>query len=129
MHQDDLMDLLVLMKKQYNKLCEVLDITKQLAEALDRRDQVSVQLLITMRQEPIDALEQVKKSLEAKRASLNDVDSGRLAALQAGATASGQHERMIAEQTGTNQRVFERLIALDRRVSHNLGGKESFYGG
>ena len=45
MQQNDLMDLLMLEKKIYNSLNEVQDLTRQLAEALDRQDQVSVPLL------------------------------------------------------------------------------------
>ncbi|MEI3361551.1 MAG: hypothetical protein V8R75_02680 [Oscillospiraceae bacterium] len=57
MQQNDLMDLLMLEKKIYNSLNEVQDLTRQLAEALDRQDQVSVRMLLTMRQEPIDVIQ------------------------------------------------------------------------
>ena len=42
MEQDDLMKALVQVKRIGNLLNEVLDISQQLAEALDRNDQVSV---------------------------------------------------------------------------------------
>ena len=60
MQQNDLMDLLMLEKKIYNSLNEVQDLTRQLAEALDRQDQVSVRMLLTLRQEPIGVIQDVQ---------------------------------------------------------------------
>ena len=41
MTKDDWLELTVLEKKKYNYLVEIEDITRQLAESLDRNDQVS----------------------------------------------------------------------------------------
>ena len=45
------LELTVLERKKYNYLTEVQDVTRQLAESLDRNDQVSARMLIAMRQE------------------------------------------------------------------------------
>ena len=53
MTRDDWLELTVLERKKYNYLTEVQDVTRQLAESLDRNDQVSTRMLIAMRQDPI----------------------------------------------------------------------------
>ena len=52
------MDLTVLERKKYNSLSEVLDLTRQLGESLDRNDQVAVRMIIAMRQDPLLRLEE-----------------------------------------------------------------------
>ena len=51
MTKDDWLELTVLERKKYNYLVELQDLTGQLAENLDRNDQVSVRMLVAMRQE------------------------------------------------------------------------------
>ena len=51
-----LMDAHVQLKRIYTALNEALDLTRQLADAVDRDDQVATQMLIAMRQEPTDKL-------------------------------------------------------------------------
>ena len=50
-----LLDAHVQLKRIYAALNEALDLTRQLADAVDRDDQVSVRMLISMRQEPTDS--------------------------------------------------------------------------
>lgn len=54
MEASALMDAHVQLKRIYTALNEALDLTRQLADAVDRDDQVATQMLIAMRQEPTD---------------------------------------------------------------------------
>ena len=49
MEEKTVMDALVQMKRTGNLLNELLDLTRQLGESIDRNDQVSTQMLIAMR--------------------------------------------------------------------------------
>ena len=60
MTRNEWMELTVLERKKYNCLLEVEDVTRQLAEALDRNDQVAARILITMRQDPLLQLEEAE---------------------------------------------------------------------
>ena len=53
MDEKTVMDALVQMKRIGNLLNEVEDLTQQLAQAIDRNDQVSTSMLIGMRAEPL----------------------------------------------------------------------------
>ena len=58
-----LMDAHVQLKRIYTALNEALDLTRQLADAVDRDDQISAQMLISMRQEPTDKLARAQQAL------------------------------------------------------------------
>ena len=45
-----LLDAHVQLKRIYTVLNECLDLTRQLADAVDRRDEVAIQLLVSMRE-------------------------------------------------------------------------------
>ena len=51
-----LMDAHVQLKRIYTALNEALDLTRQLADAVDRDDHIAAQMLVSMRQEPTDKL-------------------------------------------------------------------------
>lgn len=123
----ELLDLAVLERKKYNDLNEVLDLTQQLGEALDRNDQVSARMLIAMRQDPILHLEEVDRTAKARRETLSPEDQDRLAALQAGSPPRDDGERTYLEQSGRARSLLERVVELDRRISLRMAGNSSFY--
>ena len=47
-----LLDAQVQEKRRYALLSELFDLTKQLAEAVDRNDEVTIQMLLSMREGP-----------------------------------------------------------------------------
>ena len=122
-----LLDALVQLKRSYTALNEALDLTRQLAEAVDRNDQVTIQMLVSMRQEPADKLALAQQALLQQRAALPDLDSVRLAALLKGAAAETEGESPLANQVGLNQRVLKQLVDLDRVVNRKLAKDKSIY--
>ena len=67
MEASALMDAHVQLKRIYTALNEALDLTRQLADAVDRDDQVATQMLIAMRQEPTDKLAGAHQVLAQQR--------------------------------------------------------------
>ena len=128
MTKNDWMDLTVLERKKYNYLSEVMDLSQQLGEALDRNDDVSVRMLVAMRQDPILGLEEVKRATEIKRKDLSPEDQERLAFLAGGGAPQGAEETLYWNQAGSARRLLERVLELDRRLNRRLAGKDSFYG-
>ena len=128
MTKGDWMDLTVLERKKYNQLSEVMDLSRQLGEAMDRNDQVSLRMLLSMRQDPILQLEELKRAIETKRDSLSPEDRERLSAVQAGAPPRDEGETAYANQAGSVRRLLERVVELDQRLNRRLAGDASFYG-
>jgi len=121
-----LLDALVQVKKIYTALNEALDLTRQLAEAVDRDDQITIQMLVSMRQEPTDKLARAHQALEQQKAALSAADAERLSALLKGA-APEPEEAALASQAALNQRTLKQLVDLDRVVNRKLTREKSVY--
>ncbi len=122
-----LLDALVQLKKIYSALNEALDLTRQLAEAVDRDDQITIQMLVTMRQEPTDKLARAHQALEQQKAALSDADRERLSVLLKGDGEPEPEEAALAGQAALNQRTLKQLVDLDRVVNRKLTREKSIY--
>ena len=127
MEASALLDAHVQLKRTYAALNEALDLTRQLADAVDRNDQVAVQMLVSMRQEPTDKLAREQQALGQQKAALSETDRARLDALLKGAAAETAEESPLANQVGLNQRVLKQLVDLDQIVNRKLTREKSIY--
>lgn len=122
-----MLDALAQVKRMGNLLNEVQDLSRQMAEAIDRDDRVSVEMLVNMRREPIDKLVDAEDVLADQPASLPPEDGVRLAELLAGAPAREADEKTLAELVGSNRRRLEQIIALDKILNRKLARENSVY--
>ena len=115
-------------RKCYAALTEVMELTQDLSDAVQRQDQVTVQMFLSMRQEPINQLKEYR-SLQRKRcASLPEEESAALWKVLTGKGADGTGQLQDLEKVvGQNQSLLERIQQADRQVSVRLGGKKSFH--
>lgn len=128
MTKDDWLELTVLERKKYNYLVEIEDLTRQLAETLDRNDQVSARMLLAMRQDPIRLLAEVDRGSKIRRSALPEEDCLRVETLlKAGEGPGNDGERVFLEQAGKTRRLLEQVVEMDRRVSLRMAGENSFY--
>lgn len=127
MTKGDWLDLTVLARKQYNCLSEVMDLSQQIGEAMDRNDDVSLRMLVAMRQDPLLQLQELERAVAAKKESLPPEDQERVAALARGASPKDPEESAYHSQTGSVRRLLERILALDERLNRRLAGGNSFY--
>lgn len=127
MNANQWMDLTVLERKKYNYLCEVLDLTQQLGQSLDRNDPVSSKILVAMRQDPIQALEELNRSIQQRKTEFSSVEQQRISALLSGAAPADGPETAFCNQASLARRQLERVLELDRRISVRLAGEQSFY--
>ncbi len=114
-------------RKQMIRLNEVEDLTKQLGQALDRRDEVSVKMIIAMRQEPILRLEEIEGEIRGRLESVPEETAIRLAELLNGAEPDTPEEDALSAQVEKNRRLLERIVSLDKLISARVGGRYSFY--
>ena len=122
-----LLDAQVQEKRRYALLSELFDLTKQLAEAVDRNDEVTIQMLLSMREGPLAQMRQVEENLTRQRAALSEEDGRRLAELLSGAQAQRQEENALSGQVGTNRRLLGQLVELDKRVNKKVTREKSVY--
>ncbi len=111
----------------YVKLTEFENISIQLGEAVDRRDEVSVQMLLYMREEPASQLQEIDQYLRARLFELPEEDAIRGRELLEGAPPQDPEEARLCAQVSQNQRLLQRCMELDRRISTRVDGSRSFY--
>ena len=116
MEASALLDAHVQLKRIYTALSEALDLTRQLADAVDRDDRVAIQLLVSMRQEPTDKLAGAQQALEQQKKSLPPEDGRRLDGLLRGAEAASEEEAPLAGQLVDMDRVVNRKLAREKTV-------------
>lgn len=127
MEASALMDAHVQLKRIYTALNEALDLTRQLADAVDRDDQIATQMLVSMRQEPTDKLMMARQALTQQGQTLPEADAARLAALLKGGEAEAEAEAPLAAQVSANQRALKQLVEIDRVVNRKLAREKSIY--
>ncbi len=125
--QQSVMAALGVERRMYASLCEVMDLTEQLSDAIMRKDQVSVSLFLNLRKDQINDMLIYKQTLEKQCSELPAEDGKRLEALLAGREIGEEHELVLCEQVKKNRSLLERTIGADKQVSKRLGGKKSFY--
>ena len=115
-------------RKRYTALTETLELTEELAQALQRQDQVSVQMFLSMRQESINRLREYRMLLERQCAILSPEEGQTLRQLLSGKGGDvSQAGKSLEKLVGQNQNLLEKILRIDTRISKQLGGKKSFY--
>ena len=117
-----------LQRSMYMSLTEVDELTTELSEAVNRQDQVSVQIFLSMRQEPINRLQALKARVEKQCAQLPPSEGALLRDILNGqGTPSNPQEEELTRLVEKNRGLLSRIVRADRRISQRLGGTHSFY--
>ena len=131
MTEKAVMDALVQMKRTGNLLNELEDLTRQMGEAIDRNDQVSLEMLIAMREEPLGKLQAADQAIRDQLELLTDkLEAAQLASMLNGGPPADSGERVqqqLCEQIATNNRRLERIMSLDRQLNERLARENSVY--
>ena len=114
-------------RAQVVKLIEVADVTRQIAEAVEHRDEVSAQMLLSEREKPVRELREIEDGVRNYVKALPQEDAMRAEELLKGADAATEEESILADQAAQFRRIYDSVRALDEQVSVRLGGNKSFY--
>ena len=122
-----LLDAHVQLKRIYTVLNECLDLTRQLADAVDRRDEVAIQLLVSMREEPVKKLRRANTALEYQQDALDPELGRQLGELLKGGEPKDEAEIPLAKQASMNARLIQQVYELDKAVNLKLNREKSIY--
>ena len=114
-------------RAMYRALSEVQDITRELLDAVDRQDQVSVRLFLSMRQEQINQLRDQKELLKKQGGGLPKEEGDLLRQILSGKKPAGVEGEALSLQVERNRALLERTLQADKALSRRLAGRESFY--
>ena len=129
MKQEKMEEILVLTRRIGNLINEIMDLTNQLGEAIDRRDEVSLRMIIAMRSEPIERFSIADRALREHLDVLDEEDALRIRAILNGEEerAIDPMEKVLAAQAAMNIRAHARLMELDKILSRKLAQEKSIY--
>lgn len=119
------MDAFVQVKRMGTLCDETLDLSRQMAEAMDRSDYVSLHMLVAMRQEPINKMQAADQALRQQLLELPPEDSKRLAALLNGGEGGTKEEKAFAAQVASNSRMLKRVLELDGVLNRKINKETS----
>lgn len=114
-------------RAQMLRLHEVYELTRQIAEAADRRDELSIEMLLGEREIPLRAAYETEAQIREELENLPEAEAARLNALLRGEDAGTEEEAELADQVTQFRRLVGAIIETDKRLSLRLGGKGSFY--
>ena len=114
-------------KDQTIKLIEVADVTRQIAESVERGDSVAAQMLLSEREQPVRQLAELEEGIRAYVLGRPEQEAIRLNELIGGGEPETADEKPLAEQVAQFRRILDSVLALDRDLSVRLGGNQSFY--
>lgn len=114
-------------RRQSLLLIETSDLTKEIEEALNRKDEVSLRMLMGMRETPIRGMRELEDGMEAYLLTLPEDSAVRGRALLRGGEAEEGAEGPLCEEVAKFRRLLDTVIERDRRISIRLGGDKSFY--
>ena len=123
-------EILMLVKRIGTLFNEVADLSGQLGEALDRRDEVAIKMVLAMRSEPIEKLTVADRSLRELLMSLESgEESARIRAILNGdeGKAATEQEKLLAQQAARNIRAHQKLMELDEMLNRKITKDKSIY--
>lgn len=128
MKSETMLNALVLAKRIGNLLNEIMDLSQQMAEAVDRNDEVAASMLISMRSEPIEKLKIADKALRTLPDSIEDAADGeRILGLINGSEALNSAEEPLVKQIASNKRQFEKIAVFERRLNKKITRDKSIF--
>lgn len=123
------LEVLKFMVARKNHFEETLRITKEVSEALDRNDRVSVQMLLSMRATELEGIDKTIVGLEQFKQQLHPQAQQEIDQLLKEEEIEEQSPEMekIADTAGRCRRLLQDIIAIDKRMSRHVAGADSFY--
>ena len=127
--KETLQSIAVCFQKKYNGFVEMESITKQLQDALNYDDVVTIRMLVRMRQQEIDNIDMTDRQWAEIADKLSKAQQD---ALKKGddslfAPENAPLVRRIGEIVQNCHRLLGRLIEEDKKVNRKLAGDKTFY--
>lgn len=125
------MEIILNLQKKYNKANELQDVTKQMADCLQRNDLYAFELYLEMRTEimlELDNLQYIQEELIRKLSEKEEALVKSVLTLDVEASMlENQDFRRMNEIYCKIKRSVESTIQFDKAISLKIGGNDSFY--
>ena len=119
------------LQRKYTHMSEISRLTEEMAEELSRDDRVSVQMTLGMRGEEIEKIRECDRNFHVFLDSVPSELKEWLMKVVAGKDSSseeyGKEGMLVVRLAGSIRNVWEKTMAIDRRMNKRLAGADSFY--
>ena len=126
-----LLEILKQLQKKYRCANEMLLHTQEIGEALSRNDMVSIELVLSMRQDEIDKFAKCENDINTLINCLPEEERKEVLAVlkkDFESTENMSPELIKIMERGKNIRaVMKKCVELDKRISKRVAGDDSFY--
>ncbi|NBI63826.1 hypothetical protein D3Z38_12340 [Clostridiales bacterium] len=124
-----MLTILKLAHSRASRLDEVLRLTREIGDSLSRNDQVSVEMLLKMRGEELEAIAMNTQEAQAFKMQLRRETQQEINKLLEGKVTDAQDDMAskIVETINRCQRLLEEIRIIDERMSKRIAGEDSFY--
>lgn len=122
-------EILKRVQRNYRHMVEIERVTKELADALSRNDQESVQLLMKMRQEELEQFMGTKQEIRM----LVEAGGEEKEKLKSWLQGENKHqpegfeEKKLLEISMQIRQILKRTIDIDKMFNSRVAGKDSYY--
>ncbi len=114
-------------RKMYAALSELRDLTTELSSVANTRDEISMRMFLSMRQEQINLLKEYEKISDKQCRELKGQDGEDLKQILKTGTADLPQAQALAQQVKRNKDLLFRLQEQDRQISKRIAGPKSIY--
>lgn len=130
--QNELMQVLIQLKKRLNQFHEILDLTQQMEKALAHDDSVSFKILLAMRQESIhkadDQEREVKELIRTISPENRKIVQNKMNQEASLEVAEGSFEEKQLETVCSQiKRLIGRVLDIDCIINRKVAGTKSIY--
>lgn len=124
-----LTEVLKRVQRNYMHMVEIERVTKDLAEAMSRNDQESVQLLMKMRQEEMEQFQETKQEIRILVEAGGEEGEMILSWLKGEERYEPKsfEAGKIKELSGQLLQILNRTISIDKVLNMKVTGKDSYY--
>lgn len=123
------LEVLKLLVKRQNHLNETCRLTRELAQTLDRNDRVSAQMMLEMRGQELEGVEESGRKLHLFKGQLSQETQEDIEQLLQCREIENPDKNTdkIVEIVKNCKKLLEETIAIDKRMSKKVAGTDSFY--
>ena len=127
----DMKKVMILFQRRYNFIREIDRLTGELADAMDRSDEVSVSMVLQMRADEMAKFDDCTNDIwQMSRGDKDNLRKIRTLVQSDPEKNTGEspEEKKIYEIRRKTQAVIDQVRVVDERLNRRAAGKESFYG-
>lgn len=127
MTDKDVLDIHVLVRRKFNLMSQVLDLSKQMGDSIDRNDESNLKKLFVERDDPIEKAKEVHEEIIHKVNGFRPKDVTHIWKVIAGEVHNTKAEAALQKQALATQKVTKEVLQLDERLNKRIFGQDSLY--